>query len=362
MKDLIERLRANGVHTLLAQFTDIHGVAKGKLVPLAPLRRAARPMASALPARRSPAPGCRASDRAPSTTPAATPAPPPPLPWMPGVARIVCDGFVNGQPFDACPRQVLKRAVARLAERGWHLRTGIEPEFFLLRRDGDRWLPADDAGPARQALLRPEARWRASSGFLHELHAALTAVRAGRAADRPRRRAWPVRAELRLRRGAGQRRPPDAVQAGGAGAGRGAWHGVLDDAQALRRPAGQRHAFPRVAVVGLEPEAARQRAQRVRAAPQRRQRRPRGTLSPIGRHFIAGVLAHSAALTALAAPTVNSYKRLRVGEIAVRHQLGAGLRGAGPEQPHRARCARCTAASSGACPIPAPTPTWRLPR
>jgi glutamine synthetase len=37
------------------------------------------------------------------------------------------------------------------------------------------------------------------------------------------------------------------------------------------------------------------------------------TLSPIGQHFIAGVLAHSAALTALVAPTVNSYKRLRVG-------------------------------------------------
>ena len=37
MKDLMERLRAAGVHTLLAQFTDIHGVAKGKLVPLAHL-------------------------------------------------------------------------------------------------------------------------------------------------------------------------------------------------------------------------------------------------------------------------------------------------------------------------------------
>ena len=37
-------------------------------------------------------------------------------------------------------------------------------------------------------------------------------------------------------------------------------------------------------------------------------------LSPTGRHFMAGVLAHSAALSALAAPTVNSYKRLVVGE------------------------------------------------
>jgi glutamine synthetase len=37
-------------------------------------------------------------------------------------------------------------------------------------------------------------------------------------------------------------------------------------------------------------------------------------LSPLARHFIAGVLQHSAALCALAAPTVNSYKRLTVGE------------------------------------------------
>ena len=34
MKDLLERMRAAGVHTLLAQFTDIHGVPKGKMVPL----------------------------------------------------------------------------------------------------------------------------------------------------------------------------------------------------------------------------------------------------------------------------------------------------------------------------------------
>jgi glutamine synthetase len=40
---------------------------------------------------------------------------------------------------------------------------------------------------------------------------------------------------------------------------------------------------------------------------------PPDGLTPIARRFIAGVLAHSAALCALAAPTVNSYKRLTVG-------------------------------------------------
>jgi glutamine synthetase len=37
-------------------------------------------------------------------------------------------------------------------------------------------------------------------------------------------------------------------------------------------------------------------------------------LSLLGRQFVAGVLAHADALCALAAPTVNSYKRLTVGE------------------------------------------------
>jgi len=39
---LQQHLAAQGVHTLVAQFTDLHGVAKGRLVPLehlAPLLR-----------------------------------------------------------------------------------------------------------------------------------------------------------------------------------------------------------------------------------------------------------------------------------------------------------------------------------
>ena len=34
----IERLSALGIHSILTQFTDLHGVAKGKLVPLQNLR------------------------------------------------------------------------------------------------------------------------------------------------------------------------------------------------------------------------------------------------------------------------------------------------------------------------------------
>ncbi|NCP55461.1 MAG: type III glutamate--ammonia ligase, partial [Rhodoferax sp.] len=34
----IQRLQAQGIHSILTQFCDLHGAAKGKLVPLANLR------------------------------------------------------------------------------------------------------------------------------------------------------------------------------------------------------------------------------------------------------------------------------------------------------------------------------------
>ena len=37
-QEWLEALSAKGIHSVLAQFADIHGVAKGKLVPLKPLR------------------------------------------------------------------------------------------------------------------------------------------------------------------------------------------------------------------------------------------------------------------------------------------------------------------------------------
>ncbi|MEE9513811.1 MAG: glutamine synthetase family protein [Anaerolineales bacterium] len=52
-------------------------------------------------------------------------------------ARIFCDIYLpDGTPFPGDPRGVLKRALSRVAERGWQFNIGPEPEFFLLRRNG----------------------------------------------------------------------------------------------------------------------------------------------------------------------------------------------------------------------------------
>jgi len=59
------------------------------------------------------------------------------LPWRPAegkVARFVCDVYTYGnKPFEGDPRYVLKRTTAEAAKMGYTFNTGPELEFFLFR-------------------------------------------------------------------------------------------------------------------------------------------------------------------------------------------------------------------------------------
>jgi len=56
------------------------------------------------------------------------------LPWAPGTGWILCDEYFNdGTPFPFSTRQVLRRALDRLAERGHGCVVGAEIEWYLLR-------------------------------------------------------------------------------------------------------------------------------------------------------------------------------------------------------------------------------------
>jgi glutamine synthetase len=309
MKDLRERLHSQGVHTLLAQFTDIHGVAKGKLVPLAHLDDLLTDGAGfsgpSIAGTGLPRTGPRAEYWARGYASTATP-----MPWMPGHARIVCDGWVAGEPFDACPRQVLKRQAARLAERGWHLRTGIEPEFFLLKQEGGRWRPADDADrldkPSYDLKALPRQR-----DFLQALHQSLAACRL----DMLQIDHEDAHGQYEVNFGF-----DEAVAS--------ADHLMLFKlaAQALAEERGMVFSmmpkpFADQPGSGMHFHVSMWKGQGVDGAnlfmPHTRDGAadPAAGLSPLGRHFVAGVLAHAPALCALAAPTVNSYKRLVVSEV-----------------------------------------------
>src|SRR6218665_1263348 len=58
------------------------------------------------------------------------------LPWKRDVAWVAADLFMDGKPVDQAPRVVLKKLVAEAAEAGLRVKTGVEPEFFLISPDG----------------------------------------------------------------------------------------------------------------------------------------------------------------------------------------------------------------------------------
>ncbi|MFM9913871.1 MAG: type III glutamate--ammonia ligase [Methylophilaceae bacterium] len=167
------RLAAAGVHTVIAQFVDIHGSAKGKYIPLAHLEDIVAPgvgfAGPSIWGTGLPRSGPRSEYYGQGELATMQP-----LPWMPGYARIVCDGVVNGEPFDNCSRRVLKRQVARLAERGWTLNVGIEPEFFLVTTDENgRPVACDEADTLDKPSYDLKALARVS-GVLHKLETGLT--------------------------------------------------------------------------------------------------------------------------------------------------------------------------------------------
>lgn len=134
---------ANNIKYVLAQFVDIHGVAKTKSVPAGCLNSVVEKGAGfagfAVWGMGMEPHGPDFMARGDITTLTR-------VPWQPGYARIACDGYVNDEPHPYCSRVVLKRQLAGLEERNWTLNTGLEPEFSLFNRSEDGTLtPVDES-------------------------------------------------------------------------------------------------------------------------------------------------------------------------------------------------------------------------
>jgi glutamine synthetase len=139
----IDRLKSQGIHSVLTQFCDMHGVAKGKLVPLENLKEWVEQGAGfagpSIWGTGLPRFGARSEyyGRVQLDSLRA-------LPFMPGVAHAVCDGFAGGEALSTCSRQMLQTVLQTIKRRGWTLWVGIEPEFFLLQKGvGGQWQVAD---------------------------------------------------------------------------------------------------------------------------------------------------------------------------------------------------------------------------
>jgi glutamine synthetase len=175
LEDRVTTLAAQGIHSVLTQFCDIHGVAKGKLVPLKNLAEWVSVGAGfAGPSIAGTGLGRfgKRSEYYGRVQPASLRA----LPFMPGVAHAVCDGYAGDEVLETCSRQLLKKQLKKLDDKGWTLWVGIEPEFFLLKPDDQgRWTGAD----SQDRLDKPSYDLKSihrNQDFLEEMRYTLTAL------------------------------------------------------------------------------------------------------------------------------------------------------------------------------------------
>lgn len=298
----LQELIDAGIHSVFTQLTDLHGVAKGKLVPVQRLSQWVEQGAGfagpSIEGTGLPRQGPR-SEYYGRVQPSSLK----PLPFMPGVAHAVCDGFAGNEPLETCSRQTLKRQVARLAERGWRLNVGVEPEFFVFRRDETRRLISADR---QDQLDKPSYDFKSiyqQRDFLDDLRRQLLSLGFD-VLQIDHEDAW-GQYELNYR-----------------------FHDALEAAdryilfKMTAHAVAQKHnlvfsAMPKPFAgspgSGLHFHISLSDANgRALMAPSESET----YLSKLGLQFGAGLLAHADALAALCAPTVNSYKRLAVSRSA----------------------------------------------
>lgn len=135
-----EELRQQGIKYVLAAYADVHGVGKAKCVPIdhftTMMRGSELFTGAALDGL-----GQEPSDDELSVRPELDRMVE--LPWQPGVAWAPGYLYYHHEPWPMCSRVVLKRAVDRAAALGFVFNLGIETEFYLVRRENGAVVPAN---------------------------------------------------------------------------------------------------------------------------------------------------------------------------------------------------------------------------
>src|SRR5271167_3700508 len=124
-------LNEKKIDFILAQFVDIYGVAKAKLVPVSHFEDVC---ASGAGFAGFAASGMGVGPEAPDIVAFPDLNTLTILPWKRNVARFACNIWFEGKPSNFCSRTILERATTTLAEKGYKFETGVEPEFFLVRK------------------------------------------------------------------------------------------------------------------------------------------------------------------------------------------------------------------------------------
>lgn len=221
------------------------------------------------------------------------------LPYAPKRALTLGDLVtLDGEPYEACPRTFLKRMIARAADRGLHMVSSLEPEWTLATKENGVYVGADESAAfsaigmiapmdtiddivaamteqgLRIGVVHPEAgHGQQEISLMHE--------EALKAADNQIVYRETVR-NVAWRHGYHASFAPKPFE------------GQSGNGCHIHLSAWDEDRHENLFHAGDEPYA----------------------LSELGRHFLAGLLAHMPGLMALTAPSVNSYRRFEEGYYA----------------------------------------------
>ena len=154
VKDLAHWAKEKGVKYFMVSYTDLFGGQRAKLVPT----QAINDMAVDGAGFAGFATWLDLTPAHPDMMAVPDPLAAIQLPWKKEVAWVASNCIMEQQPVAQAPRNVLRRLVDEAALDGLRVKTGVEPEFFLLTPEGDRIAdPYDNAEKPcydQQAMMR----------------------------------------------------------------------------------------------------------------------------------------------------------------------------------------------------------------
>lgn len=142
IEQVAQQVEAQGIEFFLCSFVEMNGAPKAKLVPSTHLESMAEEGGGfAGFAAGDMGQGPHSPDMAsiPDFSSMTV------LPWRPNIAWVAGDIHVEGESYPYCPRTILKRQLARAEALGFSFKTGVEPEFFLVKPDGAGGFSPGDA-------------------------------------------------------------------------------------------------------------------------------------------------------------------------------------------------------------------------
>lgn len=229
------------------------------------------------------------------------------VPWETGVARFACDIVVDGKPWPYCPRGALRRAIDRLRREGYAMMVGVEAEHFLVQRRPDGTIvPFDPDGV--DTMDKPCYDFKSLAGSMGYLRTLINYL------DQLGWEPYASDHEDANSQYEINWKYADALTT----ADRYTFYKMMTSQVAKRFGAIATHMpkpFAKLTGSGCHFHISLWDTEKRRNLFFDDMDRRGLGLSTLAYQFLAGVMAHARALTAIVAPTVNDYKRLSVGEF-----------------------------------------------